>query len=152
VTSVEEDGDYYESPTYEDRGDRIYIRGDDGRFRLRSDARYHEDSTHLATDLGSFPEYERARVLISDDFRYFGSAPNSETADLSRYPRLQSLLRSLGQGHRVNHPAELAKELRELLRSAWSDYPVRSLGSRIGPGTQMTAGAERDSRTSRDCR
>ena len=104
VTSVEEDGDYYDKATYKDRDDRIYIRGDDGRFRLRSDARYHQDGTNLATDLGSFPEYERARVRISDDFRYFESAPDSETVDLSPCPHLQSLLRSLGQGHRVTHP------------------------------------------------
>ena len=152
VTSVEEDGDYYESPTYEDRGDRIYIRGDNGRFRLRSDARYHQEGTQLATDLGSFPEYERARVLISDDFRYFGSTPDSETADLSPYPRLQSLLRRLGQGHRVNHPADLAEEMRELLRTAWSNYSVQSLGSRIASGTHITARADRGSRSSRDCR
>jgi len=72
VTSVEEDGDYYEKATYEHRGDRIYIRADDGRFCVRPDARYHKDGAPLATDLGSFPEYGRARVVISDDFRYFG--------------------------------------------------------------------------------
>ena len=83
VKSVEEDGDYYEKATYQDRGDRIYIRGDDGQFSLLSDACYHKDGTQLEHDLGSPPEYERARVLISDDFRYFGSAPDSETADLN---------------------------------------------------------------------
>jgi Nucleotide modification associated domain 2 len=147
VTKVEEDGDYYEKATYEHRGDRIYIRGDDGRFRLRPDAIYHTDRDHIPRDLGSFPEYERARVLLSDDFRYFGSAPGSQTPDLSRYPRLQGLLRTLSQGHRVNHAPELANELRQLLRSAWSDHSAQILGS----PSPMTAGAAPNSRRSPRC-
>jgi hypothetical protein len=152
VTSVEEDGDYYENARYEERGDRIYIRGDDGRFRLRLDARYHREGTQHGTDLGAFPGYERARVLISDDFRYFGSAGDSNTADLSRYPCLKSLLRSLTQGHRVNHQAELAKELWQLRRSTWSEYSVQTFGSPSARASRVTSKPGRDSRTRRDCR
>jgi len=40
VTAVELDGDYYDKVMYEHRPDRIYIRGDDGHFSIRSDARF----------------------------------------------------------------------------------------------------------------
>jgi Nucleotide modification associated domain 2 len=151
VTRVEDDGDYYEKATYEHRGDRIYIRGDDGRFRLRGDARYHADGDddHILKDLGSPPEYERARVLISDDFRYFGSARRSRTVDLSPYPHLQRLLRTGGcRPYRVKHPPERAVELRQLLASAWSDHAAQIVGSPSSPGRCMASPVGRNSRTS----
>jgi hypothetical protein len=151
VTSVEEDGDYYENAKYEHRVDRIYIRGDDGRFRVRSDARRHEDGKELARDVGSFPEYDRARVLISEDYRYFGSAPGSHTADLSPYPRLRGLLRTMGRGHRVNHAPELWAELVELLGSAWSDHLPQIVGSPCPPRTRIASRQGRSARTRPGC-
>lgn len=68
VTAIEEE--YYNDPDYAGRPDRIYLRGEDGRFRVRSGARFHEDGTLIERDIGAFPEYDRARVLVSDDFRY----------------------------------------------------------------------------------
>ena len=41
VTAIEDE--YYDAPDYVGSPDRIYRRGEDGRFRIRSDARYHED-------------------------------------------------------------------------------------------------------------
>jgi Nucleotide modification associated domain 2 len=151
VTGAEEDGDYYESGAYEHRGDRIYIRGEDGQFRLRSDARYHVDGDHIPRDLGSFPDYERARVLISDDFRYFGSDPGSPTPDLSSYPRVRGLLQTLGQGHRVNHSPELAGELQLLVDSAWSDDPPEVIASPGSSGTCTASPTRRRSRGNRSC-
>jgi hypothetical protein len=150
VTSVEEDGDYYEKATYEHRGDRIYVRGDDGRFGLRPDAIHHKDRDHIPRDLGSFPEYERARVLISDDFRYFGHDPGSQTPDLSPYPRLQDRLRNL-RDHQHQHSPELADELRQLRRSAWSDHSAQIVGSPSPPGTRMTSPTGQRSQTSPSC-
>ena len=138
VTAVEPDGEYYEEATYRQRGDCIYIRGDDGRFRVRSDARHHECGTLLRNDLGSFPDYERARVLLSEEFRYFGSSEQSPTVDLGLYSSVRTLLRRLGQGHRVNHSTEVEGELRQLLRSVWSDHSSKVLGAPTSQG--CTAG------------
>jgi hypothetical protein len=152
VTDIEDDGDYYEKAAYEHRGDRIYIRGEDGSFSRRPDARYHTDrETHLEHDLGSFPDYVRARVLISDDFRYFGSEPGSSSLDLSPYPRLLDCLGTLTQGHRVNHSPELADELRKLLDSAWSDHPAPVIGSPSPSGTCTPSEKRRSSRTRPTC-
>jgi Nucleotide modification associated domain 2 len=152
VTGVEADGDYFEKATYEHRGDRIYIRGDDGRFSRRPDARYHTDhDDHLRHDLGSFREYQRGRVLISDEFRYYGSAPGSHTVDLSPYPRLQSLLRTNCRPYRVNHPPELAGELLRLLGSAWSGHVPQIVGSPSPPATRMASRTGRSSRPNPSC-
>jgi hypothetical protein len=151
VTDFEDDGDYYDKATYEHRGDRIYIRGDDGTFSRRPDARYHTDKdTHLEHDLGSFPEYKRARVLISDDFRYFGSGPGSLTVDLSPYPLLQNLLRTSCRPYRVDHPPARAEELRQLVRSVWSDHLAQVVGS-PSAGVHMPSRERRRSRTRPSC-
>src|SRR5215211_4313246 len=45
VTGIEDH--YYDDPAYRERPDCIYIRGEDGRFRVRSDARFHEDGRSI---------------------------------------------------------------------------------------------------------
>lgn len=102
VTDIEDH--YYDDPAYSERPDRIYIRGEDGRFRIRSDARFHEEGASIERDVGVFPEYDRARVLVSDDYRYFGSSSASPLVDLGPYPAVRSLVRRLKQGHRVKPP------------------------------------------------
>ena len=152
VTAVELDGDYYDKVMYEHRPDRIYIRGDDGHFSIRSDARFHEDGTLIRRDIGLFPEYAKARVLISDDFRYFGSAPGAPAVELGPYPQIIEMIRSLGQGHRVNHPRGREDELRRLQRDAWS-YPVTVVGSpRKATGCgRGDEGPARGARSGRGC-
>lgn len=132
VTGVEVGGDYYEQERYEGRPDRIYTRGDDGRFRIRPDALFHECGTLLERDVGAFPEYEQARVLVSDDFRYLGSSDGPPLVDLAAYPAIRRMVQGLGQGHRVNHPPDVADELRRLQRSLWSTHPEPILGTPAG--------------------
>jgi hypothetical protein len=146
VTAAENHGDYYEKATYRQRFDCIYDRGADRRFRLRPDARFHEDGSQLQRDLGAFPEYESSRVLVSKDFRYFGSSGNPPAAQPGLYPAVRALLRRLGQGHRVNHPAALQRELWQLQRSAWSGPPAKRVhaphtppGSTTGERAAATA-------------
>ncbi len=72
-------GDYYRQRRYPGRPDRIYKWRSDGTFTHREDAQFHwsDESDvrdeHLRHDLGSFSDYERATVLVSDDYRYFGA-------------------------------------------------------------------------------
>jgi putative DNA base modification enzyme with NMAD domain len=124
VTAVEEDGDYYQKTTYKQRADWIYVRGDDRKFRVRPGVRCHGSERELAHDLGTFPEYERARVLVSNDFRYFGSSGESAAVELGPYPRVSAMLRGSLRPYRVNHSAEEARELWQLKRAAWSDHPA----------------------------
>lgn len=129
VTGVEVGGDYYEHERYAERPDRVYVRGDDGRFSIRPDAAYHDCGTLLERDVGAFPEYEKARVLVSDDFRYFGTSSEPPIVDLSAYPAVRRLVHGLGQGHRVNHPPEVSGELRQLRLALWSMHAERVVGA-----------------------
>jgi hypothetical protein len=132
VTAVEVAGAYYDEAAYQGRSDRIYVRVDDDRLRIHADAGHHQDGTHLENDVGVYPGYERARVLLSDDFRYFGSDGESATVDLAPYPTVRARVRALRQGHLVHHSPVIENELRELQRSAWSGYVLKVEGA---PGT-----------------
>ena len=127
VTEALPDGLYYRRRAYSGRRDRIYKWRSDGTFSLREDAQFHApERDHLRHDLGAFPDYERADVLLSEDFRYFG--PDCRVS-LDTYPKLQSFVRKLGRGHGVKYSPELVIELDKLQKSIWrykNPDPVRS--------------------------
>jgi hypothetical protein len=75
LTSVEVDGAYYKDPRYRGRPDRVYRVTDSGYQHIGSG--FH-DRSDLPHDMGSPPKFERARVLLSDTFAYFGR--NEETS------------------------------------------------------------------------
>lgn len=135
VTKLELDGAYYDNPVYSERPDRIYVRGDDRRFGIRSSALYHAHGALLERDIGRFPDYARARVIVSDDFRYFGSGARRPAIELDSYPQIRRMLQALGQGHRVKHPPAVESELQALMTAA------RSLPSRepVGPRGRSAA-------------
>ncbi len=87
---------YREDGCYSNRPDCIY-RFNGARFEWRPRAAYHQNGTALEHDLGRHPEYDRARVLLSDNFRYFGNSGPVVNAGPVR-----NLLDHLAQGHRVN--------------------------------------------------
>ena len=152
VTAVEDDGDYYDKPTYRRRRDWIYVRGDDGRFHVRAGARCHGTEHDLRRDLGSFPKYERARVLISEDFRYFGRSGESPVLDLRQYPALRRRLQGVGlRDFQTNHSPELESELSELLRLAWSDYRATVVGAPHASHGCATVGPHAPSPARRKC-
>jgi hypothetical protein len=110
VTETSDSGEYYAAVRFARRPDRIYRRRD-GRFEWCQGALYHGPK-HLKHDLGEHPEYPRARVLLSSDFRYFGA---DGTADYkSRFPAVRRAVAGLGRGHRLRHHKSLAAELRAL--------------------------------------
>src|SRR6266480_2475513 len=76
VTDIARDGSYYRDRHFISRPDCIYALRDGG-FKWRSGSRYHGPA-HLVHDLGPGPVYRRAQVLLSNDFRYFGSRGTTE--------------------------------------------------------------------------
>lgn len=124
VTETSDNGDYYRAVRYARRPDRVY-RWRGGGFEWRSGALYHGPK-HLKHDLGKHPEYPRARVLLSSDFRYFGA---DGTADYkSRFPSVRGAVEGLGRGHRVRHRERLATKLTELADSIWASTARRDIG------------------------
>lgn len=111
-------GDYYRNPDYHGRPDRIY-RDVGGRPKRVKGAEFHSLTDQSATDVG--PHFEKAYVLLSDDFRYFGAA--GTTNYQKRFTTLVTMLSSLQRGHRLNHDWNLHEELCLLAFELWRDYP-----------------------------
>jgi hypothetical protein len=124
VTQVIPDGSYYLDKRYAGRGDRIY-KFEQGRFEWRPGSKQHGPSD-LVHDLGTFPEYERACVLLSGDFRYFGRAGTDEYK--LRYPKVNAVVESLGRGYRVRHDPLLRKELLAMANWVFQSTERKVLG------------------------
>jgi hypothetical protein len=107
VTEKLPDGKYYKDPQFAQRADCIYrciyrVEGDSYEWKPGS---LHHSREDLGHDLGKCPNYLRANVLLSEDFRYFGKAGTDEYK--SRFPDVCHAVERLGQGHRVHHVPEL---------------------------------------------
>ena len=70
--------------------------------------------------------FERANVLLSDDFRYFGKLGTDQYKN--KYPAIKVLVEKLKRGHRVNHSAALRGELLQLQNDMWRRYRRMKLG------------------------
>jgi Nucleotide modification associated domain 2 len=119
VTEVFVREDYYTK--HDNRGDAI-SGWENGDFFLKEDALYHSDGTGQSSDVGNAPDFNNARVLVSDDFRYFGKNGNCSYA--SACPKLVERLAALGPGHRVHHSPELWNELQALKERLWKGTPT----------------------------
>jgi len=115
VTRALRNGEYFRSSRYTKRGDCIY-RFRSGEFVWRKGARYHGPND-LVHDLGAFPEYPRANVLLSTDFRYFGLAGSDKYK--SKFPRVRDAVESLGRGQRVWHGPALRSDLLAMADWLW---------------------------------
>ena len=100
--------EYYKDSRYARRGDCIY-RFRSGRFTWRRGAQYHGPKD-LVHDLGDYPKYPRANVLLSTDFRYFGKAASDKYK--SKFPRVRKAVESLGRGQRVSGPAHTCGQIK----------------------------------------
>jgi len=120
------DGQYYMSARFAAREDCIYERRGD-RFVWRQGALHHGPE-HLVHDLGRYPDYLKANVLLSEDFRYFGR--NGKAHYKSRYPLIRKTVEHLGQGHRTHHDRALRIELQALMREVWNGSRKKVLGER----------------------
>lgn len=81
----------------------------------------HADPAYLSRDLGNYPFYRNGRTLLCHDFRYFGVEAVPIPA---RLHHLVQLAESLGQGHRVEHPVAVERELNALFKLLWK-LPTR---------------------------
>jgi len=124
VTKVARNGEYFTSRKYARRGDCIYAL-DATRFVWRSGALHHgpKDMVH---DLGRPPDYPRANVLLSEDFRYFGKAGGDDYK--RRFPRVKYAVEHLGQGFRVHHSQALRQELLHMASWVWQRAPRKVMG------------------------
>jgi len=108
-------GSYYTSKRYANRIDCIYEQHDI-KYVWRKNALFH-GADDLRHDLGKFPVYERANVLLSTDFRYFGS--NGTSNYKTTYPLIKDAIEHLGEGHRVRLEDQLRDQFIDLKNATW---------------------------------
>jgi hypothetical protein len=107
---------YYSNSEFLARPDCVYVY--DGRsFRHRGRAKSYHSNADRDRDIGEQPAYMNARVLLSEKFRYFGSC-GPQVAE-ERWPHLAELLKSMMDGHRVNHAAALRGDILRFKEFAW---------------------------------
>src|SRR6266850_6549481 len=87
VTDKPETGQYYERREYSRRPDCIY-RNVRGRAERKGSARYHNVSDQRKRDVGI--RFEKADVLLSRSFRYFGN--NGDNGYKRDYPAIRHLI------------------------------------------------------------
>ena len=63
--------DYYSDPKYENRPDCIY-KFANNTYTWQNGKKYHENGNQIEHDVGKAPLYDRAVVLLSDEYRYYG--------------------------------------------------------------------------------
>lgn len=127
VTKKLKGPDYYRQRKYARRPDCIY-RVENGKAVLKGSARYHVESDQRKKDIGR--RFERAYVLLSKDFRYFGGKGTDDYK--KRYPRIGRLVEELTQGHRCRHSTEFRNDLLKLQAEVWRIF--RRM--KVGPPTE----------------
>jgi hypothetical protein len=127
VTGKLEGDAYYRRRRYARRPDCIY-RVENGRPVLKRSGKYHFNSDHRKKDVGF--HFERAFVLLSDDFRYLGQKGTEDYK--KRYAKIKRLIEDLTRGHRRHHSAKLHKELLALKAEIWRKYRRK----KVGPPTE----------------
>lgn len=130
ITAKESNGDYYTKAEFSQREDCIYERRG-GSFAWRESA-FHHSHDDLIHDIGTHPDYIKANVLLSHDFRYFGKNGSAEYKN--RYPLIKDAIENLGIGHRVNHGEQLKTELQELKHWAWRRTRQDEVGEQSSGG------------------
>lgn len=124
VTDKARRGDYFALKKYAGRRDCIYKKCEN-RLEWKKGALYHSPSD-LVHDLGSPPQYPKAEVLLSNDFRYFGVNGTAEYKN--HYPEIKRAFEALGRGHRVHHDEPLRFELETLISEEWRRTTKKVLG------------------------
>ncbi len=121
---------YYGDRRFRGRADCIYTsRG--GQFQRGRGALYHHGPGDITHDLGESPWHERAYVLLSNDFRYFGREGNTQYKE--QYPLIKNSVEHLGQGHRVHHQPDLRAELCAFKALVWDSTRQDQVGMQTSP-------------------
>lgn len=124
ITDKLSDGAYFRKKRYASRGDCIYIYRL-GYYEWKKNAQHHGPNDRQK-DIGKPPEYPRACVLLSTDFRYFGA--NGTDGYKTLFPRIKRTIERLGRGHRVHHGTDLYGELIEMHNWLWQNSARKVLG------------------------
>jgi Nucleotide modification associated domain 2 len=90
VTEKPEVGDYYQAPRFAARPDCIY-KDKNGVPERKPSARFHAETDERQKDVGM--KFEKAFVLLSDDFRYFGV--NGTDSYKQKFPSVKILIEEL---------------------------------------------------------
>jgi hypothetical protein len=125
VTKKLTDGEYFKEWEYKGRKDCIY-EWTGKTYKVCANPQFHGSDKDLTHDLGKFPNFTRANVLLSDDFRYFGGSVPEHYK--KRFPNLTKALADLKRGHRLHHHPVLLDELQRLWDETWRDYPRNFVG------------------------
>lgn len=125
ITEKLSSGDYYRKRKYASRDDCIY-RYQSARFIRRKNANYHDRPQDLVHDLGHHPNYDRSDVLLSSDFRYFGSVGTNGYK--TSFPLIRRAVEHLGRGHLVNLTGNLKTELLEFEQQLWHTTSRKIVG------------------------
>lgn len=114
VTAIECNGDYYAGEQYRNRPDCVYRRTGSG-YEYVTGSKYH-DPEDLSHDLGSAPNFERARNLLSDRFAYFGAKQG---------PSLESVMdiyEGLPRDFTKNHAPDIRDRLESFIVSVFEQF------------------------------
>lgn len=134
----------YATLAYSDRLDSIYtFSSTTGHATRRTATNIHPNLKDQDADLGVYPSYKNAHVLLCTDFRYFGSqAVRIPTS----FPHFLDVSLNLGRSHRVfseEKEKETAQELEVLAGELWeretkytSDHLIAGGSRRCAPGKQ----------------
>jgi hypothetical protein len=125
ITKKLSNGEYYEGNKFTSRHDCIYTL-QSGRYVRRGGAKFHDKPSDLTHDLGSHPEYARANVLLSTDFRYLGVTGTDGYK--SMYKLIRKAVESLGRGQRVNLTPELREQFLAMKKWLWGKSESKVLG------------------------
>lgn len=126
VTHALHNGRYFKDRRYANRDDCIYTFRD-GRYQRRKRAKHHDKPTDLRHDLGDFPQYARANVILSTDFRYFGKSGSDIYK--TRFPAVANAVKELGRGQRVRLRPSLRLRLQEMKDWIWLETPRKVIGN-----------------------
>ena len=130
VTGKMVGGAYYGASVFQSRLDCIYHWTPLDRLRVKSNARYHGSRKDALKDIGALPEYRSANVLLSTNFRYFGSTD----CEVFLPKRLGEYIRHVGQNHRSNSLQPLRRTLQKFRDDVWNRYGTKKkLGQPLHP-------------------
>lgn len=111
--------DYFQpAGLFTHRPDCIYeFHQQNGAAAHNGRSNLHRSEANLLKDLGRYPLYRNGRVLLSHNFRYFGSEAFPIPAHLHL---IYTAAETLGQGHRVFTPKDPeSREADALFRQLW---------------------------------
>ena len=131
VTGKMVGGAYYGTKAFESRRDCIYNWTAGNRLELKCNPRFHGEDDDRKKDLGAHPDYRNANVLMSTNFRYFGSVKCKV-----QVPRnVTAYIKSIGEGHRSAALQPFKPTLRTFLDAVWDTYSTKKkLGQPLHPG------------------